>query len=229
MTRQIPEYVYTSANSLGVEPRALAAVVQVESGGRVTVRVDGQDLPRIRYEHHVAYRVADTRGVLSGFLEAGLAVRDWTPSLAARTDAGAWDLYEQASMIDDETAAQACSWGVGQVLGENAKWIGYRSGVAMANRACSGVEGQVEVMARFIQKKGLVKALNDHDWVKFAYDYNGPQHAKHDYAGKLARAYDAFDNVTGLPETSDPEPKPALPWWLRLWNWIKNNAKEPEL
>ena len=45
-----------TAGELGVEPAALLAVAEVESGGRAHARVNGRDEPLIRFEGHYFHR-----------------------------------------------------------------------------------------------------------------------------------------------------------------------------
>ena len=48
--------IRTVAEQEGIEPEALMAIVEVESGGRAFGTVDGRPMPLILYEYHVFYR-----------------------------------------------------------------------------------------------------------------------------------------------------------------------------
>jgi hypothetical protein len=98
----------------------------------------------------------------------------------------------------------ACSWGVGQVLGENAAWLGYPSARALAETAMQGVEGQLDVMCRFIQKRGLSDELTGLDWRGFARLYNGPGQVDH-YSRLMARAYERMDGPPPPPSEQDDD------------------------
>ena len=50
--RNTEEEIANVAESLGIEPAALLAIAEVESGGQVFARVDGRDEPLIRFEGH---------------------------------------------------------------------------------------------------------------------------------------------------------------------------------
>lgn len=170
-----------------LDPALVLAVADVESGGRALTEIGGRPMPCILYEYHVFHRRLSP-GLRGLAVECGLAARRWGALPYPRAQRERYALLERARRLDREAAFAACSWGVGQVLGENARWLGYESAEALADEAISGVAGQVRLMMRFIDKRGLESALRAQDWESFARGYNGPSHAKHDYAGRLARA-----------------------------------------
>lgn len=186
-----------------IEAAALLAVVEVESGGQALVEVDGRVMPPILFEYHVFHRRlrASQRPAA---VAAGLAAPRWGQIAYPRRMSERYALLERAKLIDRDAAFAACSWGVGQVLGENARWLGYANAEALAAEAMAGVAGQVALMLRFVEKRGLREALAARDWTAFAEGYNGPGHARHDYAGRLARAYAAW---RARPPAAD-EPAP---------------------
>lgn len=180
--------VRSAAADWNIEPAALLAVVEVESDGVALAEVDGRMLPPIRYEHHVFHRQIKP-AARAAAVAAGLATPRWGQRANPRSQRERYALFERARGVDAEAAYAACSWGVGQVLGENARWLDFESAEALAAQCFTGVRGQVDVMLRFIRRRGLVHALAETDWTAFALGYNGPLHAQHDYAGRMARAY----------------------------------------
>ena len=62
----------------------------------------------------------------------------------------------------------------------------------------AGADKQMECFARFVARPPYLAALQAKDWESFAKAYNGPQHAKNDYAPRMAAAYAAF---AGAPRT----------------------------
>ena len=180
---------------LPIEVPTVMAVVEVESGGDIFAEIDGKQMPLILFEYHVFYRNLRQEDRAAA-VASRLAAPRWGGIPYPKTQRERYELLAKAAMIDAEAAHAACSWGVGQVLGENAKWIGYESAVAMAQVAQSGLAGQVEIMLRFIERRGLVDALVMKDWAAFAHGYNGPLHARHDYAGRMARAYERISGQT---------------------------------
>lgn len=175
------------AKDMGIEPAALLAVAQVESGGNALM----EGLCPIRWEGHYFWRLTSgqTRetAVAAGIADPKAGVVRNPKSMKARHD-----LLSQARQIDDEAALQSCSWGLGQVMGAHWKALGYESARDLADRAMSGIDGQVELMTRFIKHKGLTNDLNSHNWASFAKVYNGPNYGANQYDTKLAAAYDEF-------------------------------------
>ena len=175
------------AEEEGIEPAALLTVAEVESGGKAYTIVDGQKRPLILYEYHVFYRNLPEY-LRKRALAANLARRRWGELPYKRTQRARYGQLSRARELHEQAAYAACSWGVGQVLGENAEWLGYASPKALAEEASSGVDGQVRVMLRFIEKAGLMDELSRRDWRGFARRYNGPGQVSR-YARMMARAY----------------------------------------
>lgn len=93
----------------GIEPAALLAVAEVESGGVATVMIDGRPEPLIRFEGHYfdrrlsgdRQRTARAKGLSSPVVGA---VRN-PPTQTAR-----WALFAAAAAIDREAACESVSW-----------------------------------------------------------------------------------------------------------------------
>lgn len=176
------------AQSLGIELAAMLAVIEIESAGRVTAVVDGRNEPLIRIEGHYFYRrltgAARDRAVREGLAHPTAGRVKNSASQAAR-----WAMLARMIEIDAKAALESVSWGLGQVMGANWQMLGYRSVDELVNVARSGVAGQIELMVRYIEKAGLVGALQRRDWAAFGRGYNGPAYAKNGYHTKLAAAY----------------------------------------
>ncbi|MEM9011568.1 MAG: N-acetylmuramidase domain-containing protein [Pseudomonadota bacterium] len=187
------------ATGLGVEPEALMAVAEVESGGRTTYSVDGKDVPAIRWEGHYFWRLLPEE-------RRAEAVRRRLASPHAQAIpnpkgmAGRYGLLDRAKSIDEAAALGSCSWGLGQVMGANWKELGYPTVHALVDDAMAGVGGQVRVMAAFIKRNGLVDELQRHDWAGFARRYNGPNYRKFKYDEKMAAAYRKFSGKESAPQ-----------------------------
>ena len=181
--------IETIADAEQIEPAALKAVVEVESGGRATSKVDGVDKPLILYEAHVFYRYPDlTDAERSEAVSRNLAARRWGDIPYKTTQSARYNQMARAAEINEQAAYAACSWGVGQVLGENASWLGYGAPKLLAEKAMESVSGQVEVMLAFIKKVPILDELRARDWRGFARRYNGSGQVDF-YAGKMASAY----------------------------------------
>ena len=184
-----------------IEPAALLAIAEVESGGKAYTVIDGKQQPLILFEYHVFYRNLPVR-LRRRAVAAGLARRRWGALPYMRTQTQRYAQLAAAAELHAQAAHAACSWGIGQVLGENAVWLGYDSPAALADEALSGIAGQIRVMLRFIEKRRLLDALSDHDWRLFALRYNGPGQVAR-YARLMKEAYSRHRET--------PEPEPAVP------------------
>lgn len=186
------DYVESEIRALaaerGLDPAALLAVAEVESGGQALTEINGKPMPLILFEPHVFHRRLPPQK-RAGAIRAGLAGRKWGDAPYPRSQRARYAQLERAKTIDREAAFAACSWGVGQVLGENARWLGYDSAEALAEEAISGPRGQCRLMLRFIDKSDLAGKLAKRDWRGFAKGYNGPGYARHGYHEKLGRAW----------------------------------------
>jgi len=187
------------ANDLGWPSKAFAAVVEVESNGKAFAKVGDVMMPLILFEPHVFYRCLP-KAKRKEAMNRNLARPKWGDLPYPRSQSARYGQLERAKTIHSEAAYMACSWGVGQVLGENASWLGFASAQQLAEQAMSSIEGQLDLMARFIKKRGLVDELKARDWRGFARLYNGSGQVDY-YAGRMAKAYDRLGGE--MPERSD--------------------------
>lgn len=182
------ESIRKVAAELGIEPAALLAVVEVESGGAAFAPVGGRQEPLIRFEgHYFDRRLAGEKRLRAR--AAGLSSPVAGAVKNPKSQAGRWRLLERAAEIDRQAAHESVSWGIGQVMGAHWQWLGYGSFEELVAEARSGVEGQVRLMVRYIRKAGLLDALRQQDWKAFARGYNGPAYARHGYDSRLEAAY----------------------------------------
>lgn len=165
----------------------LAAVIEVESGGRILAKVAGRMEPLILFEPHVFYRLlsADKRNEA---VAQGLASERWNKRLYGQTQVARWDQLRRAAQIDHDAAFEATSWGVGQVLGQNWESLGFESVDQLVDYARKGIDQQIDLMLRYVLANGLDDELRDGRWAAFARGYNGPLYAKNRYDKKLADA-----------------------------------------
>ncbi|WP_284775872.1 N-acetylmuramidase domain-containing protein [Agrobacterium sp. lyk4-40-TYG-31] len=186
------------ANAHAIDPNALKAVVEVESNGVVFAEIEGRQEPVIRFESHYfdklvkANRREDARRL-------GLASPNVGGVKNPSSQKGRWELLARAMAIDKQAALESVSWGVGQVMGSHWKALGYSSVVALMDEARGGVEGQVDLMVRFIKHNNLLGPLNRRDWSGFARGYNGPAYKKNAYDTKMAAAYTRYSGVENPP------------------------------
>lgn len=192
------------AARIDVDPAALLAVAEVESAGVAEWSVNGDKRPPIRFEGHYFYkRLSGSK--LKAAVAAGLA----SPKVGGVKNPGSYGaryaLLERAAKIDRKAAYESTSWGLGQVMGAHWKKLGYGSVDEMVNTAGT-VDGQIEIMARYIQKFGLVDELQTKGWQSFADQYNGPASRKNRYGEKIAAAYKNYVKVLAGAVTADGVP-----------------------
>lgn len=189
--------ITAAATEFGIEPAALLAVAEIESGGKAYVRIGARREPLIRFEGHYFDRrlVGEKRSFAR---RAGLS----SPAAGAIANpsgqAARWRLLDRAIDIDRKAALESVSWGLGQVMGARWAWLGFGSVEQLVAEVRSDVGGQARLMARYIAKAGLSDALAARDWVRFARGYNGPGYRKNRYDRKLATAYGRYAN-NGTP------------------------------
>lgn len=169
------------------------AVLDVETVG------DGFDAlkrPKIQFDPHVFYRnlsgATRTRAVT---LE--LAYTKWKPGTYP---GDSHPRLMQALAIDKTAALKACSWGLGQILGENHVAAGYSTPQATVAAFWAGGEAEhLPAMIRFIVANKLDNELRRHDWPGFARGYTGPQYAANGYDRKLTAAFAKWSRIRTRP------------------------------
>lgn len=198
------------AADLDIEPAALLAVADVESGGQPYAIVRGKKEPLIRFEgHYFDRRLSGEKRERAR--KAGLA----SPAPGAIRNpfgqAARWRLLTRAEAIDREAARESVSWGLGQVVGAHWKMLGYANVDAFVSELRESVTGQARVMARFIAQAGLVDALKRHDWAAFARGYNGSLFARNSYDRRIAEAFVAYrGSADALAYSFAANEEPAL-------------------
>lgn len=174
-----------AAKTIGCEEAVIRAVAIVEARGQ---GFDAKKRPVILFEPHVFWRCLPKakRGEAQ---RLGLAYPRWKPGNYPASQDGRYAQLEKAMLIDRDAALMACSWGLGQVLGENFEMCKFSSVEAFVRKNLEGEGGQLDVMVAFIIGAGLGKQLRAKNWAGFALGYNGESYAKNQYDKKLARAY----------------------------------------
>lgn len=189
-------FLTSEAKRLRVDLAALLAVVEVESAGKPFAIVEGEKQPLIRWEGHYF-----DRRLAGPSREAARAAKLAHPRAGKiKNPRGMERRYALlARAVNHDAVAWECiSVGVGQVMGAHWRKLGYQSARALWESAAT-LQGQIELMIRYIEAFGLVDELRRKDWTGFARGYNGPAHAKHNYSGKLTAAYRRHsDTPTGV-------------------------------
>lgn len=180
--------VLTIAFEYQLDPAALLAVAEIESGGKTAYLVNGKYEPAIRFEGHYFDRRL-TGSIRERARTEGLAHPSAGKIRNPASQTARWALLERAININRKAALESTSWGLGQVMGAHWQWLGFKNIDVLVALARNSVSGQIILMTRFILQSGLQQSLHKQDWVHFAKSYNGPAYAKNQYDLKLEAAW----------------------------------------
>ncbi|WP_185983666.1 N-acetylmuramidase domain-containing protein [Aureimonas mangrovi] len=180
----------------GVSPAVLIAVAWVETRAQAFAPVGRRREPLIRFEGHYFDRLL-APGPRTVARTAGLAHPSAGRVRNPSGQAARWAMIERAAAIDRRAAWQSTSWGLGQVMGEHWRRLGYASVEALAKEARGSIEGQFRLMARFLRVGALSRLLPAGDVKGFARRYNGPAYARNGYDTKIAGAFAEAQRLLG--------------------------------
>ena len=182
-----------------IEPRAAAAVLDVESGGE-GFGPGGKLL--IRFESHIFKPRLGNDAVFNRHFQHAEA-QPWAhPQYFRRSEGDAWQpihtggqgtewaAFELARSLHAEAAYLSISMGAAQIMGFNAQRVGYPSAKTMFDAFGKSLAHQMVGFFNYIlSDMDLYNAMRAHDWRTIAKLYNGTGSVDH-YAGLLQQAYD---------------------------------------
>lgn len=191
---------------IGVGEDELHAFMDVEAAGS---GFDSHGRPKMLFEPHVFYRN------LSGSkrdkaVKAGLAYSKWRRNYPSDS----YPRLIEAMKIDETAALKASSWGLGQILGENHKAVGYSTPQTMVRAFMEDEEKHLEAIVQFLISKKLAAKLKAHDWAGVARGYNGAGYRQNAYDTKMAAAFKKWQRIRDTPwtpgqaEAARPAPTP---------------------
>ena len=178
-----------AAELIGVEPCAVQAVVDVESGGSGFLP-DGRT--KILFEGHVFWKELQKRGIDPAPLSSkypNVIYPKWDRS-QYKGGAAEWERLNIAALVNKEAALCSASWGLFQIMGFNHHAAGFDTVQAFVDAQKASEAKQLESFCAFMRSLGLVRYLTAKDWAGFARRYNGPGYAANQYDVKLRRAYE---------------------------------------
>lgn len=183
-----PDYPVTAhdvrqaAALLSIDEAKVWAVYDVESSGDAFV--GGR--PTILFEPHRFSRATGHRFDKS---HPRLSSRVWNRKLYPGSQQGRWDQLLDAVALDVDAGFASASYGAFQILGENFAVCGAPDPWSFAWRQAQTEGDQLDAFVRFVEGKGLARALRRGDWAAFARGYNGTAYRENRYDEKLAAAY----------------------------------------
>lgn len=178
----------TVADELGIEVAVMKAVVEIETGQKMT-GFYAPGVPVINFDMSMynlyKKRVTDVRKApASEMVPAGLkgnALKKWTQLVKYRK-------------INQDAANMGTFWGMFQIGGFNYKRCGCESIDEMVRLMSYSELEQLELFAAFIDNCGMVNDLRKKNWAAFARRYNGKSYAKRGYHTRMAKAYAKYKN-----------------------------------
>jgi hypothetical protein len=171
-------------DQLGVKAPALWAVLAVETKGCGFLP---DRRPVILFERHVFSRETGHQ-----FDATHPAISQRTPGGYGSSGAHQYDRLGMAAALNRKAALDSTSWGIGQLMGLNARIAGHDDAEAMVRAMALSEDNQLIGMAGYIAHNHLDRALARNDWASFARGYNGPDYAVNAYDAKLAAAHQQF-------------------------------------
>lgn len=174
------------ARTLDTDLPSIWAVLSVESAGCGFLP---DRRPKILFERHVFHRLThgnfdQAAPDLSNPEAGGYGPRD--PAFQYKRLARAIALNEMAAL-------ESASWGLAQIMGFNARSVGFSDARAMVTAFTDSEDQQVGAMMGFVTARGLAPALRNHDWASFAAKYNGPNFQAKGYDKSLERFHARYE------------------------------------
>jgi hypothetical protein len=180
-----------ATGNLSVDAPALWALIKVETSGCGFL---ADRRPQILFERHKFS--AATQGRFD---------KD-APSISSPSSGGyiggsaEYQRLGRAMELDRRAALESTSWGLGQIMGFNAKAAGFAAGVeALVKASAESEDAQLKAMAAFLRHEGLDAPLRNKDWSAVARAYNGTKFKEHDFDGQLRRYHEYF-TTHGTPD-----------------------------
>jgi hypothetical protein len=187
------EGVSKVVGELGAEREALWAVLAVETTG---CGFSADRRPKILFERHVFSRLTGGR-----YDDSHPDISD--PSAGGYGPSGAhqYERLQSAMALDSEAALKSCSWGLGQIMGENHASAGFATVEEMVEAFVEAEDAQLAGMGAFIAGSPLKRALQTANWPTFARLYNGLSYAENHYDEHLRAFYRQYRS-SGTPNLS---------------------------
>lgn len=189
-------------HEIGVGEDVVHMVLDVESRGK---GFDEQGVIRL-FEEHVFYRNLP-KSLQNEAVTRGLAWPKWRKNYKNN-----YTRFLKAYDFDPMAAMKACSWGLGQILGENAKSLGFETTQSMIEHFAESEANQLEGMIAFIKVNHLDDELRDMEKTTdrnalltlasaFARVYNGRGYRKNNYHIRLVNRLEFWRDKPDTPWT----------------------------
>lgn len=188
------------SNLYNVDLAAIKAVNQVESSGKGFL-LSGK--PKILFEGHIFWKELEARGINPNNLVSGnedILYPKWTKNFYQGGEGEYTRLQKAISIIPmshgPEAAYASASWGCFQIMGFHATKLGYTSITEFVEKMHISEREHLIALGRFLEvhSANLITLLQQKNWDRFAYYYNGAGYKSNKYDEKLASAYRKYLN-----------------------------------
>jgi hypothetical protein len=174
---------------LGIHAPEIWTVLAVETSGCGFLP---DRRPQILYERHIFHRLTD------GQYDDG-DISDAKPGGYSACGAHQYTRLAAAIAKDRAAALQSCSWGIGQIMGENYARAGFAGAEQMVAAMSESEDQQLVAMGNFLVSFRMSVPLQAHDWASFARGYNGANYAIHRYDIRLHAEFQKY-SAGALPD-----------------------------
>ena len=175
----------------GCTPAELWTVVAVETSG---CGYQSNRRPQILYERHVFHRLTNGKYDSDPEISAPTPFEHYGPGGDFQ-----YARLIKAAALDRPAAIRSASWGLGQIMGENAQTAGFADAESMVAAMLDSEAAQFAAVAGFIKNTHIAAALTAHNWVEFAKGYNGKSYEKNKYDENLAAGFAKY-STESLPD-----------------------------
>lgn len=168
--KELFELTKKITSKYNINPNFAYAVATVESNNN---GYDKDGYIKVRFEPHVFAKYLRTSGQpvnvpINGFNRKAMLA---------------------ASEVNEKYALMSTSFGMYQIMGFNYKLIDYDNVYSMVEGLSECEENQIEAFCKFVVNNKLTTYVNNKNYNKFAYHYNGPNYCINVYNKKLELAY----------------------------------------
>lgn len=166
----------------------LRALLHVESVGSGFLLMEPAPArPKILLEAHRVYVNSGSTPISKH--RPDLSARTWAQGRRHyRGGSAEWDRLRDVMAFHEYAGLLSCSWGLGQVLGENWRAAGCESIEQFVVENFEGERQQLQHVLSFCEAHDLLSHLRAGRWAQFARGYNGKSYARHGYHTRLAAA-----------------------------------------
>lgn len=162
----------------------LQALLDVEACGS---GFDGASRPKMLSEPHVLWRTLGEGPQRDSLVRAGVCYPNWGEKPYPPTSDLNYARLRLWCAVDEEAALASCSWGIGQVMGNNHAMCGYDTAADMVTACMASEAAQFDCVLAYLEHRGLGDAVRARDCLTIARGYNG-QGAAEAYAYRLQQA-----------------------------------------